>query len=273
MKRNNALFYYIPTPIGNLKDITLRALDILKEVDLIYSEDTRVTRKLLSHYNIKKPIYTYNKDNELNTAIKIIDLLKGGKKIALTTDAGTPCISDPGNILAKKLITENIPFEVLPGATAFVLALIYSGFNTKTFYFNGFLSNKKNERKKELLDLRKIKTTIILYESCHRIKETLNDILAIFTPPFFVCRELTKIFEEHVFVYNSNNVAEITEKGEFIVVIDNNKIESHEKTDINLIIEKLLKEEFSNKDIVKILKILGYNRNRAYNLLKDITSN
>jgi len=138
--------YFISTPIGNIKDITLRSLEVLKVIDCLFVEDTRVTSKLLNYYNINKPLYIYNKDNEKEHLVKIIDLIQSGKILGIASDAGTPVISDPGNLLVKTLIKLNIPFEILPGPTAFVLALIYSGFDTSSFYFKGFLHNKKGNK-------------------------------------------------------------------------------------------------------------------------------
>jgi 16S rRNA (cytidine1402-2'-O)-methyltransferase len=162
MNRNVKL-YFISTPIGNIKDITLRVLEVFKIIDYVFVEDTRVTSKLLNYYSINKPLFTYNKDNEKESLDKIIDLIQNGKIIGVASDAGTPGISDPGNLLVKELIKLNIPFVILPGPTAFVLALLYSGFDTSSFYFKGFLNNKKGARSKELDSLREMNGTIILY--------------------------------------------------------------------------------------------------------------
>ena len=149
----NSHVYILPTPIGNIRDITIRCLDILKIVDAVFAEDTRRTRRLFSYYDIKKPIYSYNKDNEKIATTRILKMAQAGNKIALTSDAGTPCISDPGSILIKELIKREITFEVLPGPTAFIPALIESGFSTSTFFFKGFLNTKHTKRVKELKEL------------------------------------------------------------------------------------------------------------------------
>jgi 16S rRNA (cytidine1402-2'-O)-methyltransferase len=269
MSRNVKL-YFISTPIGNIKDITLRALEVFKIIDYIFVEDTRITNKLLNYYNISKPLFIYNKDNEKVSSDKIIDLIQQGKIIGVASDAGTPGISDPGNLLVKELIRLNIPFEILPGATAFVLALIYSGFDTSSFYFKGFLNNKKGARLKELDSLHEINGTIILYESCHRIKQTIYDLFDFFNPPFFICRELTKLYEEHIYINDKNEINNITEKGEFIIVFENHREMKYDEHSFIDITTKLKKENFPNKDILKILKIIGCKRNIAYKIIEDI---
>jgi 16S rRNA (cytidine1402-2'-O)-methyltransferase len=267
---NNVKLYFVSTPIGNIKDITLRALDILKAVDYIFAEDTRVTQKLLNYYDIKKPLFIYNKDNEKESSKKIINLICDNKVIALTTDAGTPCISDPGSFLVKEVIQTNIPFEVIPGPTALIPALIYSGFDLNTFYFKGFLNHKKSERLKELEDLTQINGTIAIYESCHRIKNTVYDLFNFFKTPFFICRELTKIFEEHLYINSKDEVERIIEKGEFIIVFENKIIKDNVGFNFTKIATILSDENFSKKDIIKILKIIGCKRNTGYNIVESI---
>lgn len=265
---SNVKLYFLSTPIGNIKDITLRAIEIFKIVDAVFVEDTRVTNKLLNYYGISKPLFIYNKDNEKIGLGKIIKLVQSGKIIAVTTDAGTPCISDPGNILVKELIRLNIPFEVIPGATAFVLALIYSGFNLSSFYFKGFLNNKRSIRLTELEYIKEINGTIIIYESCHRIKKTMYELFDFFEPPFFICRELTKLYEERYYIKNKDEINDITEKGEFTVIFENNRDYNNIEFDFLKITTKLKKENFSKKDILKILKIIGCKRNIAYKIIE-----
>ena len=262
--------YFISTPIGNIKDITLRSLEVLKVIDCLFVEDTRVTSKLLNYYNINKPLYIYNKDNEKEHLDKIIDLIQSGKILGIASDAGTPVISDPGNLLVKTLIKLNIPFEILPGPTAFVLALIYSGFDTSSFYFKGFLHNKKATRLNELDNLRQINGTIVVYESCHRIKKTIYDLFDFFNPPFFICRELTKLYEEHIYINNKDEINNVTEKGEFIIVFENYREMKYDEHSFIDITTKLKKENFSKKDILTILKIIGCKRNIAYNIIENI---
>lgn len=189
--------YVVPTPIGNLKDITLRALEVLQAADLIAAEDTRQSLKLLNHFSIKKPLVSYHKFNEQNKSGSIIELLKEGKDIALVSDAGTPGISDPGSVIIKKCIEEQIEFVVLPGATAVTTALVYSGLDTDRFVFLGFFPRETKDRKKLLKEIGGRGETLIMYEAPHRLLETL-DYLAetLGNREMAVCRELTKLHEE-----------------------------------------------------------------------------
>ena len=218
------MLYIVGTPIGNLKDITLRALDILKEVDLIVCEDTRRTLKLLNHYQIKKPLLSYHEHNKYRQLNKIIKSLKEGKNLALVSDAGLPCISDPGYLIVKRLIEENLPFSIIPGPFAGVLGLILSGLPTDRFVFEGFLPYKKSKRRKRLEELKEEKRTVIIYESPHKIIKLLDSILEILGDrKIAVVRELTKVYEE-VLRGRVSEVKKILEKrnkikGEFIVLI------------------------------------------------------
>jgi len=193
----NQTLYIVATPIGNLADITLRAIDTLKSVDLIACEDTRHTKILLNHYNIKRPLVSYFEHNKIKRSKEIIALLKEGKDVALVSDAGTPGISDPGYRIIKDAIDSDINVVAIPGANAAITALSASGMPTDKFVFEGFLPNKRTARKKRLLSLKTETRTIIIYESPHRllasledIKETLGDIELV------VSREITKKFEE-----------------------------------------------------------------------------
>ena len=189
--------YIVSTPIGNLKDITLRAIEVLKQVDLIAAEDTRHTKILTSHYDIKTPLTSYFQYNKIRKADSLIRLLKEGKDVALVSDAGTPGISDPGFVIIRKALQENITVIPIPGPAAFLTALSVSGLPTNKFAFEGFLSNKSSQRRKQLKELSGEKRTIIIYESPHRLLKTLNDILEVLGDIEMVCaRELTKKFEE-----------------------------------------------------------------------------
>lgn len=189
--------YLVPTPIGNLKDITLRALEVLKEVDYVASEDTRVSLKLLNHFNIKKTLISYHKHNEQGKSEDIISLLRDEKNIAIITDAGTPGISDPGSVIVSKCIEEGIPFEVLPGATAITTALVYSGLDTTSFLFKGFLPRENKDRKPILEELQNRRETLIFYEAPHRLRNTLECIYEVLgNRNISLCRELTKLHEE-----------------------------------------------------------------------------
>lgn len=215
--------YLVPTPIGNLKDITLRALETLEKVDEIAAEDTRQSLKLLNHYNIKKPLFSYHQHNEQGKSDEIITKLLNGKNIALVTDAGTPGISDPGSVIVRKCIEENIEFEVLPGATAITTSLVYSGLDTAKFVFLGFIPRETKDKKKLIEDIKNKKETLIFYESPHRLIESLaylNKNLG--NRDIAVCRELTKLHEE---IYRGkiedayNWFNENRPRGEFVLVI------------------------------------------------------
>ena len=191
--------YIIPTPIGNLQDITYRAVKILSDVDLILAEDTRVSKTLLKHYDITTQMISYHMHNEHRNTEGIIEKLKSGTIIAIISDAGTPGISDPGFLLIRACIENNIPIECLPGATAFVPALINSGIPSDRFLFEGFLPHKKG-RTKKLIQLSTEEKTIVLYESPHRLIKTLEDLCKYFDEETkaSVSRELTKIHEETI---------------------------------------------------------------------------
>jgi len=219
-----AKIFVVPTPIGNLKDITIRALEVLQQVDTILAEDSRNTLKLLKHYNISpKKILSYHKFNEHASIKVLIDRLQGGESMALVSDAGTPAISDPGYLLVRACIDNNIEIEVLPGATAFVPALILSGFPTNSFVFEGFLPHKKGRQKKLKL-LAQENRTIILYESPYRLIKLLQELRLYFGKDrqMAVMRELTKLYEEVI----RGSVEQIIEyystrkvKGEIVVII------------------------------------------------------
>lgn len=225
--------YIVPTPIGNLKDITFRAIETLKSVDFILTEDTRQSSKLLKHYDIDKKMIPYNVVNEDKINEKIIKLIKNSGKVALISDAGTPGISDPGYLLIKSCIKENIDIECLPGPSAFIPALVMSGLPMNNFVFEGFLPHKKG-RKKKLELLSKEKRTIILYESPHRINKLLNEIYKYFGKDrrISVSREISKKFEETL----RAKVSEIidlfknkTVKGEFVVIIEGKRSNRKQK--------------------------------------------
>lgn len=216
------MLYIVSTPIGNLKDITLRAIETLKEVDEIICEDKRVSSILLKHYEISKPLIALNAFNENKIIERIIEKLKSGSKIALISDAGTPTISDPGVRLVNAVLKEGIHISSIPGASAFVAALSISGLPTDSFLFEGFLPQKKG-RQKKLTNLLQEERTVILYESTYRIEKLLNEILLYDDKRLIVvCRELTKMFEERI----SGTAAELLEhfkmkqsKGEFVVLL------------------------------------------------------
>lgn len=217
------MLFIVPTPIGNLKDITLRALDILSEVDVILAEDTRNTSRLLNHYQIQKPLSPYHQHNEHKILQHLIDQLLSGKKMAVVTDAGTPGISDPAFLLVRECIKNNIKVETLPGATAFVPALVDSGLTTNRFVFEGFLPLKKG-RHTLLTQLKNEERTIILYESPMRLVKTLEELVEYFGPERHCCvsRELTKMFEENArgtLQQVLDHFKQKTVKGEIVIII------------------------------------------------------
>ena len=217
------MLYLVPTPIGNLRDITLRAIEVLKEVYLILAEDTRNTTHLLNHYQVNKPISPYHQHNEHKIVAHLVDQLKQGKKIALVTDAGTPGISDPAFLLVRECIKEGLKVECLPGATAFVPALVNSGIPTNRFCFEGFLPLKKG-RQTLMKQLAREERTMIFYESPLRLVKTLEEFIVYFGEErqCSVSRELTKLFEEN----KRGSLKEVAEhfrdkkvKGEVVIIV------------------------------------------------------
>ena len=217
--------YLIPTPIGNVDDITIRALDTLKSVDELLCEDTRTTSILLKHYDIKNKLTSCHEYNESKIVDYVLSKLEKGLNIGLVTDQGSPIISDPGFILSRAVIDAGYNVISLPGATAFVPALSSSGIEPSPFLFYGFLNSKKSKQISELKELEKIRFSIIFYESVHRIKSTLNNMLDIFGDRYIcIGREISKVFEE----YSRGKISELidlvdTMKGEFVIVVEGNK--------------------------------------------------
>ena len=225
MKSQKASLYLVPTPIGNLGDITLRAIDVLKSVDFILAEDTRQTGKLLKHLHIQKKVYAHHKFNEQASTKGILDLLDQGNSCALVSDGGSPCISDPGFYLSRACIEKGLRIEALPGPTAFVPALMLSGLPMHQFVFEGFLPVKKG-RKTRLEQLKSEYRTMIFYESPHRLLKTLSQFVEIFGPTrrISVSRELTKMYEETqrgtiedvLSIFQGRDAI----KGEFVIVVE-----------------------------------------------------
>ncbi len=217
------MLYIVATPVGNLKDITLRAIEILKDVDLIACEDTRHTKILLQHYGIKTPTTSFYQHNRFSKGEYLIGLLKEGKNVALVSDAGTPGILDPGYNLINLAIKNNLEMTFIPGAAAFINALVLSGKPAHEFFFAGFLPNRSQARKNQLERLKKIGCTLVFYESCHRILASLEDINAVFgDKEIVVTRELTKKFEEILRASPKaiqDKLSKNKPRGEFVVVI------------------------------------------------------
>lgn len=271
--------YLVATPIGNLEDITIRALNILKEVDLIAAEDTRHTLGLLNHFEISKPLISYYKQNEKTKSEVLIQKVLEGQNIAVVSDAGTPGISDPGEEIVKVAIENNIEIIPIPGACAFVNALIASGLNTREFCFVGFLSTEKKEKREKLNELKYETKTLIFYEAPHKLKSTLETIYEIFGERKIVlAKELTKIHEEFI----RGNISQILDKielikGEFVILIEGSK-ESKADVEKNAINDLSLEEHykfyeekgFEKKEIVKkIAKDRNVNKNEIYQYFLD----
>ena len=226
----NGNLYIVATPIGNLEDITLRALNVLKSVDLIAAEDTRHTLGLLNHFEISKPLISYYKQVEKEKSDILIKKLLEGKNIALVSDAGTPGISDPGEEIVKQAIYNNIEIVPIPGACALINALIASGMNTKEFEFIGFLSANKNEKISKLNEIKFDNKTIIFYEAPHKLKETLQIMFKILgNRRIVLAREITKIHEEFLRGELSTIIEQIVNiKGEFVIIVEGNSISKHD---------------------------------------------
>ena len=272
-KRNVGNLYLIPTPIGNLEDITLRSLNILKEVDIIYAEDTRETLTLLNKFGIKKKIESCHKYSEKKNVGKIISILKEGKNIGYVTDRGTPLISDPGNVVVDECIDNNINVISLPGPNALLPAINMSGISNERFLFYGFLNSKKTQAKKELEGLKDIKFSIIFYESPFRLLDTLRIIYEVFgNRKIAIVREISKIYEE----VNRDYIKNIIEcyngvKGEIVIVVEGNNKESVSDINYNKEINDLIKKGYSRRDAIKeIANKYNISKNKIYNDNKEV---
>ncbi len=271
----NGKLYLVATPIGNLDDITYRAVKILNEVDVIAAEDTRHSLKLLNHLNISKPLISYHRHNEENKSELLINKLLKGENIALITDAGTPAISDPGEEVVKEAIKNNIDVIPIPGACALINALIASGMDTKEFVFYGFLPLNKKLRKNKFEEIKKENKTIILYEAPHKINQTLKDLLEeIGNINIVIARELTKIHEEFIRGKIKDIIDNYEEiKGEIIVIIEknntNNSNEELKQILLNMNLEDhyeyYKKQNLDKKEIIKkIAKDKNVSKNEIY---------
>ncbi|WP_139903562.1 16S rRNA (cytidine(1402)-2'-O)-methyltransferase [Clostridium thermarum] len=269
--------YMVPTPIGNLKDITLRALEVLKEVDLIAAEDTRQTLKLLNHFEIKKPLISYHQHNENQKGEDLIERLKAGESVAIVTDAGTPGISDPGSVIVKRCIEEGFDFEVLPGATAVTTALVYSGLDTTAFIFKGFIPRENKDRNNLVEDLKDRRETIIFYEAPHRLRETLSFLRESFgNRNIAICRELTKLHEQILRMTLDDAITHYKEnqpRGEYVLVLQGKSEEEiikeeralWEELTIEEHILKYIDQGFNKKDAIKkVAKDRGLSKSEVY---------
>ncbi len=260
------MLYFVGTPIGNLKDISLRALEVLKSVDEIACEDTRHSLGLLNAYQIKKPLTAYHKFNEREAGEKIIEKLKNGKNIAVITDAGMPVVSDPGNILTQMLIEEGLDFTVIPGACAFVSALVLSGLDSSRFCFLGFLPQKQSERTEFLQKYKDLDMTLIFYSAPHDVKKDVESIYKVFGDRRAVAvKEITKLYERaDRFNLKDNLLGE--PKGEYVLLVEGGKMEND---NLNLTekehIELYLSQGFDKKEALKkVAKERGVSKSSLY---------
>ncbi len=271
------MLYFVPTPIGNLGDITLRALETLQSVDIIYAEDTRRSRQLLNHFDIKTPLSSYHEHNKDDAGTDILAHLRAGKDIALVSDAGMPCISDPGVDLAALCAREGIAYTVLPGSTAFATAFAAAAFPADSFCFGGFLPKNKTHRRERLESVAKDARVQVLYESPHALVGTLESLLSsLGDRKIFVGRELTKIHEEYLRGTISSVLDHFKEhqpRGEFVLVIEGAPpVEQRFDTPaLQQAIEELAEEDISAKRISKILADLtGEDKKEIYRLVSDL---
>lgn len=264
--------YLIPTPIGNLDDITLRAIKTLEMVDIVYAEDTRETLNLLKYLKINKKVESCHKYTEMKHKDKIVQILKSGKNIGYVTDRGTPLISDPGNVIVYESIKQNITVIALPGPNALLPAINMSGLSNERFLFYGFLNSKQSLAKKELIDLKDIKQTIIFYESPHRITDTLSQILDVFgNRNIAIVREISKIHEE-VIRDNIENILKISDtlKGEMVIIVEGNTKEETLEVNYTEEIDKLLTQGYSKRDAIReIADKYNVSKNKLYNEFKE----
>lgn len=264
--------YLIPTPIGNLDDITLRAIKTLEMVDIVYAEDTRETLNLLKYLKINKKVESCHKYTEMKHKDKIVQILKLGKNIGYVTDRGTPLISDPGNVIVDESIKQNITVIALPGPNALLPAINMSGLSNERFLFYGFLNSKQSLAKKELIDLKDIKQTIIFYESPHRITDTLSQILDVFgNRNIAIVREISKLHEE-VIRDNIENILKISDtlKGEMVIIVEGNTKEETLEVNYTEEIYKLLTQGYSKRDAIReIADKYNVSKNKLYNEFKE----
>lgn len=261
--------YLVPTPIGNLQEITQRAMDVLKDVDVIAAEDTRNTKKLLMAYGIQKPLISHHEHNQSTSIPVILDYLKGGKSVAVVSDAGYPLVSDPGANLVKEVINNDFVVVSLSGANAAMNALVASGLSCVHYLFYGFLENKSSKRKKQLEELKEFPYTLIFYEAPHRIESMLQDVLEVLGDRnMCLARELTKLHEEYI----RGTVSEVIQvakdkKGEMVVIIEGKPIEE-ESFDMDTAIKKVdeyIKQGLKTKEAIKKAATdLGCSKNELY---------
>ena len=270
-KTNYGSLYLIPTPIGNLDDITIRGINTLKMVDIVYAEDTRQTMNLLKYFDINKKVESCHKYTEMKHKNKIVEILKSGKNIGYVTDRGTPLISDPGNVIVDEVIKNNLNVIALPGASALLPAINMSGISNQKFLFYGFLDSKRSIAKKELIDLKEMKQTIIFYEAPHRIEETLKLLLDVLGDrKIAIVREISKLHEEVVRDNISNILKECNFKGEIVIVVEGNNEVKEDNNNYQEIINNLVKNGYSKRDAIKeTADKYNISKNKLYNMYKE----
>jgi 16S rRNA (cytidine1402-2'-O)-methyltransferase len=276
--KKDGILYIVPTPIGNLADMTFRAVEILKNVALIGAEDTRTSSKLLKHYGVSTPMISYHKFNERSRVEKFLDKLKNGEDVAVISDAGTPCISDPALIIIKAAVENDIKVETLPGATAFIPALVSSGFNTERFYFTGFLPEKKSEKDNLLRELVNIKDTLIFYEAPHRLIKFLSGLKEVFgNRKIVIARELSKLYETYYRTTIDEVLATpdmITLKGEFVIIVEGAEEKEYSNAELTELLQIELSKGKSKKDAIKkVQELTGVSKNKIYNLALELKEN
>ena len=276
MKRNKSfdgsnVLYLVATPIGNLKEFTSRAIEVISDADLVAAEDTRNTYSLLANFGLKKQLFSLREHNEKEAANHIIKLIKDGKKVVYVSDAGYPGISDPGSILVREAINNDINVSTVCGSSAFINALVSSGLQTDHFYFHGFLPAKESAVKQELELLKAKKETIIFYESPHRIKQTLFlmfDVLG--DRNAVIARELTKVNEEYIrgALSELKDIDELSLKGEMVVLIEGNtQEEGLSDSEISAKVEYFMKKGLSKKDSIQVVsELYSVNKNKIKEL-------
>lgn len=276
MKRNKSfdgsnVLYLVATPIGNLKEFTSRAIEVISDADLVAAEDTRNTYTLLANFGLKKQLFSLREHNEKEAANHIIKLIKDGKKVVYVSDAGYPGISDPGSILVREAINNDINVSTVCGSSAFINALVSSGLQTDHFYFHGFLPAKESAAKQELELLKAKKETIIFYESPHRIKQTLLIMFDVLGDRnAVIARELTKVNEEYIrgTLSELKDIDELSLKGEMVVLIEGNtQEEGLSDNEISAKVEYFMKKGLSKKDSIQVVsELYSVNKNKIKEL-------
>lgn len=265
------MIYFVATPIGNLKDITLRALEVLQSVDVIACEDTRNSLKLLNHYNIKKKLIAYHKFNENNSGDGIIKLAKEGKNIAIISDAGMPVISDPGYVLIQKLLQNGIEYTVVPGASASLSALLLSGMDSTTFTFVGFLDEQNKKRKKQVENVKNINSTLIFYVSPYNVQKDVDFLHSeLGARKACLVNEITKMYEKTIH-FTLNELPQFEPKGEYVLVVEgiaeSEKNISSPQQELQTLLESGMQK---NEAIKQVAKMFNVPKNEIYKLtIKD----